>query len=88
MRFIRKLLGIQPFGYTLIREDGVRHNCIRGDLIPVDALVIIEDGRRFVRADETDDEFGFEVYREGHRTFEYVSINADISPAARLKVVS
>lgn len=86
MRFIRKMFGIEPHGYTLIREDGTRHNRIRGDLIPVDAIVIIEDGRRFVRTDETDD-VGFEVYREGHGTFEYVSINSDVATVDRLRVV-
>lgn len=75
MRFIRKLLRIEPAGYSLIREDGTRHNRIRGDLIPMGVPVILEDGRHFVRTDTADDA-GFEVYREGHGTFEYVSVNS------------
>ena len=74
MRFLRKLLGIQPAGYSLFREDGNRHNRIRGDMIPVGMNVIVSDGRQFVWADEADKD-GFEVYREGHSTFEYRSQN-------------
>lgn len=65
----------RPDGYTIEREDGQRHNRIRGDLIPSDALVIEEDGRVFVRTGIRD-EHGFAVYREGHRTFHYVSENS------------
>lgn len=72
--FLRRLLRIQPHGRTLIRHDGRRHNRIRGDLIPVDSLVIVQDGRVFVRTDEADDS-GFEIFREDHRTREYKSWN-------------
>lgn len=75
MRFIRKLLRLQSAGYTLIGKDGRRRNRIRGDLIPVGISVIVQDGRHFVRTDTSDDA-GFEVYREGYGTFEYVSVNA------------
>lgn len=74
----------EPAGFTLIRSDGRRHNRIRGDLIPADSLVIVEDGRHFVRAGERD-EVGFEVYSEGHRTFSYRSVNSD-DPAATVQM--
>ncbi|SDH08234.1 hypothetical protein [Pelagibacterium luteolum] len=75
MRLIRKLLRLEPAGYTLVREDGKRHNRIRGDLIPVGVSVIIDDGRYFVRTDTADHD-GFEVYREGHSSHIYHSANS------------
>lgn len=62
----------QPAGFTLIRNDGTEHNRIRGDLIPVDNIVIVEDGRYFVRTDGKDAD-GFIVYAEGWKTFTYRS---------------
>ncbi len=75
MRFLRRLFDMEPKGFTLIRADGQIHNRIRGDLIPRDSIVVEEDGRHFVRASEADDS-GFEVYREGFRTFSYKSQNS------------
>lgn len=68
---IRRLLGLEPDGYSLVRFDGRRHNRIRGDLIPPDSLVVVQDGRFFVRTNRKD-ESGFAVYREDHRTFVYL----------------
>lgn len=65
----------QPDGYTLYRDDGTRHNMIRGDMIPLGQgswpLVIVQDGRHFVRTGKRED--GFAVYREGHATYHYRS---------------
>lgn len=61
-----------PAGYTLIRADGSQHNRIRGDLIPADTIVIVDDGRSFVRTGRKDD-VGFAVYREGFKTLAYRS---------------
>jgi hypothetical protein len=69
---LRRILRLEPPGYTLIRSDGRRHNRIRGDLIAAGSMVIIEDGRVFVRQGEVDD-VGFEIYREGFRTHTWVS---------------
>lgn len=66
---IRRLLKLQPYARSLIRRDGRRHNRIRGDLVSARCLVIVEDGRVFVRTDELDGD-GCEIYREGHRTHE------------------
>lgn len=60
----------EPSGFTLIRSDGSQHNRIRGDLIPSGTLVIVEDGRHFVRTEDWD-AADFLVFREGHKTFEY-----------------
>lgn len=68
---VRRLLGWEPQGFTLIRFDGRRHNRIRGDLIPPDSLVVVQDGRFFVRTGRKDDG-GFDIYREDHRTFAYL----------------
>lgn len=67
----------EPDGFVLEREDGKRHNVIRGDLIPADTMVIIEDGRHFVNTGEQSDEFSgdWRLYREGHATHAYHSIN-------------
>ena len=74
MGFLRRLFGLEPYGYTLIKADGGIPGRIRGDLIPADTIVIIDNGRSFVRTGETD-VHGFEVYSEGHKTFEYHSWN-------------
>jgi hypothetical protein len=65
----------EPDGFLLYRADGTRHNGIRGDLIPRDTLVIVQDGRYFVRTKERDSYYGrgWIVYREGHKTHEYNS---------------
>lgn len=60
----------QPYGFTLIRKDGTVHNRIRGDLIPADTLVVIEDGRYFVRTGHEDDDYFLE-FEEGFKSFEY-----------------
>jgi hypothetical protein len=72
MRLLRALLGLQPAGFKLIKSDGGVPGAIRGDLVPADTLVIVDGGRRFVRTGKIDDQ-GFEVYAEGHKTFEYYS---------------
>lgn len=69
----------EPDGFVLIRADGQEHNTIRGDLIPSDTLVIVEDGRHFVGTGENADNKGcgeFRIYREGHKTHNYVSQNS------------
>ncbi|HEV7345775.1 MAG TPA: hypothetical protein VGN60_09125 [Devosia sp.] len=71
-RFIRRIFRLQPYGYTLRKADGGIDGGIRGDLVPAGTLVIVDRGRRFVRTGQTDSS-GFEIYAEGHKTFEYVS---------------
>lgn len=70
MRILRALLGLEPAGYTLRKADGGIPGRIRGDLVPAGTVVIVNRGRRFVRTGQVDDQ-GFEVYAEGHKTFEY-----------------
>lgn len=72
---IGRLLGRQPSGYTLRKAGPGIDGRIRGDLIPLGTMVIVDGGRHFVRTGEIDD-VGFEVYAEGHQTFEYRSVNS------------
>lgn len=62
----------QPAGFTLIRADGRIHNRIRGDMIPRKTIVIVQDGRSFVRTWTKDDD-RFAIYREGFQTVRYQS---------------
>lgn len=62
-----------PAGYVLIRADGKEHNKLNpGTPIPVDNLVILSDGRHFVRTWDLD-RSGFAIYREGANTYAYGS---------------
>lgn len=67
-----------PNGFILIRESGIMHNVLRGDMIPKDTLVIVSDGRYFVRSPEKPQAGygGFWVYREGYKTTPYESQGA------------
>lgn len=66
------IFNCQPPGYTLIRKDGATHNRLRGDTVPRNTLVVVEDGRYFVRSKTRDDDH-FEIYREGFATYAYSS---------------
>jgi hypothetical protein len=62
-------------GFSLMAADGSEHNRIRGDQIPHDTIVIINDGHSFVHTGERTD-FNFAIYREGFKTFTYQSSGA------------
>jgi hypothetical protein len=70
LRIIRRLFRLQPPGYTLRKSAGGYDGRIRGDLIPAGTLLIVNGGRSFVRTGKADSQ-GFEIYAEGHRTFQY-----------------
>lgn len=67
------LESLPPRGFVLIRKDGKEHNKI-GPLpqVPTSNLVIVEDGRYFVRTFDLDHN-GFAIYREGANTYHYGS---------------
>ncbi|MBJ3783411.1 hypothetical protein [Devosia sediminis] len=69
---VRRLLRLRPPGYALHLAGPGVNGAIRGDLVPIDATVIIDRGRIFVRTGQVDFN-GFEIYAEGHRTFAYQS---------------
>ena len=74
---LRRFFKVEPDGYILERHDGVRHNGIRGDLIPVDTKVIVEDDRHFVNTGKQSDYAGGDwcLYKEGFSTYSYESGN-------------
>lgn len=62
-------------GFVLLCENGTEHNRIRGDLIPHSTIVVVEDGRSFVRTGRRN-AFDFAIYQEGFETFVYHSDGA------------
>lgn len=63
---------LPPPGYVLMRADDSVHNKIIGGTFPRTAIVIVQDGRVFVRT-RTKDSDRFRVYREGFETYRYGS---------------
>lgn len=76
LRKLRLFFAGQPDGYVLMRADGTRANVIRGDLIPMETLVIRHGGTSFIQTEEISDQLGagrWLIYREGFSTFNYIS---------------
>lgn len=63
----------EPRGFTLIPLNGQPRSTIRGDLIPPDTIVIIQDNISYVRTGRKDNQ-DFDTYEEGHKTYEYISL--------------